>query len=78
MVTTAFRHATSPRCKTDVLEIDLHETLDGVAVVCHDPNLQRLCGRDIEVSQVNFCGKRITSGENILPFKPIIIGEKFL
>jgi len=51
----AFRHATSSRCKTDVLEIDLHETLDGVAVVCHDPNLQRLCGRDIEVSQVNFC-----------------------
>ena len=59
ILTTAFRHATSSRCKTDVIEIDLHETLDGVAVVCHDPNLQRLCGRDIEVSQVNFCGKRI-------------------
>ena len=59
ILTTGFRHATSSRCKTDVLEIDLHETLDGVAVVCHDPNLQRLCGRDIEVSQINFCGKRI-------------------
>ena len=59
ILTTAFRHAPSSRCKTDVLEIDLHETLDGVPVVCHDPNLQRLCGRDIEVSQVNFCGKHI-------------------
>ena len=36
------------------IETDVHASLDGVAVVCHDPDLRRLAGRDVKVEQLTF------------------------
>jgi len=49
----AFRHALEV-CRTDVLELDVQETRDGVAVVCHDANLKRLTGVDVDVKDLDF------------------------
>jgi glycerophosphoryl diester phosphodiesterase len=34
------------------VETDVHASLDGVAVITHDPDLKRIAGRDIRVSQL--------------------------
>jgi len=49
----AFRHAVIDT-RTDVIELDVHLTLDGVPVVCHDSNLRRLTGVDVRVEDVSF------------------------
>ena len=51
----AFRHAVTT-CRTDVLELDIHETADGVPVVCHDANLERLTGDSVEIKDILFKG----------------------
>ena len=51
----AFRHAVTT-CRTDVLELDIHETSDGVPVVCHDANLERLTGDRVEIKDIPFKG----------------------
>lgn len=49
----AFRHAVTT-CRTDILELDIHETADGVPVVCHDANLERLTGDSVEIKDILF------------------------
>lgn len=34
------------------LETDIHVSADGVAVIAHDPDLSRVAGRDVQVSQL--------------------------
>jgi glycerophosphoryl diester phosphodiesterase len=48
----------------EYIETDVHASLDGVAVVCHDPDLTRVAGRDIRVAQLTFSElRRIDLGE---------------
>ncbi len=42
----------------DYIETDVRASLDGVAVVCHDPDLTRVAGRDIRVNQLTFAELR--------------------
>jgi glycerophosphoryl diester phosphodiesterase len=45
------------RCKTlgiEMVEMDIHETKDGVPVVCHDGNLERLCGQDVSIKDLRY------------------------
>ena len=44
------RHAIK-ECGTQMLEMDVRRTKDGVVVVSHDMHLGRLCGRDARVDQ---------------------------
>lgn len=34
------------------LETDVHASLDGVAVICHDPDLRRIAGRGVRIDQL--------------------------
>lgn len=46
------------------LETDVHASLDGVAVISHDPDLTRLAGRDVRVGQLTMAElRRIDLGE---------------
>jgi len=46
------------------IETDVHVSLDGVAVVAHDPGLARVAGRDIKVSQLTMAElRRIELGD---------------
>lgn len=46
------------------LETDVHASADGVAVISHDPDLRRLAGRDVRVSQLLMSElRRIPLGE---------------
>lgn len=40
------------------LETDVHASLDGVAVVSHDPDLRRVAGRDVRIDQLTFAELR--------------------
>ena len=40
--------------KTQMLEIDVHITKDGVVVVSHDQNLFRVTGKDVKIKETNF------------------------
>jgi glycerophosphoryl diester phosphodiesterase len=42
----------------DYVETDVRASLDGVAVVCHDPELSRVAGRDIRVGQLTLAELR--------------------
>lgn len=45
------------------VETDTHASLDGVAVVAHDPDLKRVAGRDLRIEQLTFAElKRIDLG----------------
>jgi len=48
-----FRHAIK-ECGTQMLEMDVRRTKDGVVVVSHDMHLGRLCGQDVRVDQLNY------------------------
>lgn len=48
----AFRHAVATG--TDMLELDVHLTLDRQVVVVHDANLLRLCGVDVAVAALDY------------------------
>ncbi|KAF7705150.1 lysophospholipase D GDPD1 [Silurus meridionalis] len=48
----AFAHAVN--VGTEMLELDCHLTLDGYVVVCHDKNLERQTGSNVDVSLVKF------------------------
>ncbi|KAG7325488.1 hypothetical protein KOW79_011804 [Hemibagrus wyckioides] len=48
----AFTHAVD--VGTEMLELDCHLTLDGYVVVCHDKNLERQTGSDVDISSVKF------------------------
>ena len=39
---------------TDMLEVDVHRTRDGVVVVIHDDSLERLCGDPRRVNEVRY------------------------
>lgn len=49
---SAFLNAVSQGC--NYMEIDVMRTKDDVIICCHDANLQRLTGLDVEVSETNF------------------------
>lgn len=51
---SAFRHAYSQG--TEMFEIDAQMTADGQVVVCHDDNLKRLTGEDVNISQIDYKG----------------------
>ena len=40
------------------VETDVHASLDGIAVVSHDPSLQRVAGRDLRVEQLTMAELR--------------------
>ena len=40
------------------IETDVHVSLDGVAVVAHDPTLERVAGRDVDVAQLTMAELR--------------------
>ena len=40
--------------QTDCLELDVHLTKDKIPVVCHDKNLTRLTGINVDVSEIDF------------------------
>lgn len=42
----------------DYVETDVRASLDGAAVVCHDPDLSRVAGRDIRVDQLTLAELR--------------------
>jgi len=48
-----FRHAIKD-CGTQMLEMDVRRTKDGVVVVSHDMHLGRLCGQDARVDELNY------------------------
>jgi len=48
----AFRHAVS--LGSQLLELDVYKTKDGVPVVVHDANLIRLTGQSLDVRQTNY------------------------
>ena len=48
----AFRIASA--LGTDMWEVDVHLTQDGVCVVCHDPNLLRVSGKDICLAETDW------------------------
>ncbi|XP_060795419.1 lysophospholipase D GDPD1 [Neoarius graeffei] len=48
----AFTHAVD--VGTEMLELDCHITRDGYVVVCHDKNLERQTGFDVDISLVKF------------------------
>ncbi|TGZ59345.1 hypothetical protein CRM22_009147 [Opisthorchis felineus] len=48
----AFQNAVS--LGTDMLELDCHITRDSEVVILHDPNLKRITGVDVDVSNVNY------------------------
>jgi glycerophosphoryl diester phosphodiesterase len=39
---------------TQLLELDVHLTKDNQVVVVHDPNLSRLTGRNLDVTQLRY------------------------
>ncbi|NWS13562.1 GDPD3 Lysophospholipase, partial [Pachyramphus minor] len=39
---------------SDLLELDVRRTRDGVVVVSHDRNLSRQSGRDVDLAQLDF------------------------
>lgn len=39
---------------TEMLELDCHLTLDSYVVVCHDENLERQTGSDVDIPLVKF------------------------
>jgi glycerophosphoryl diester phosphodiesterase len=46
------------------IETDVHASLDGVAVIAHDPDLKRLVGRDVRIDQLTMTElRRIDLGE---------------
>ncbi|MGV8876053.1 MAG: glycerophosphodiester phosphodiesterase family protein [Rhodoglobus sp.] len=48
----------------DYIETDVHVSLDGIAVVVHDPSLLRIAGRDLAVDQLTMAElRRIDLGE---------------
>ncbi|XP_065071702.1 lysophospholipase D GDPD1-like isoform X1 [Rhopilema esculentum] len=49
---TAFRM--SVECGTEMIELDVQLTADKQIVVAHDLNLTRTCGKDINISDLNF------------------------
>lgn len=49
---TAFKHAMDQH--TEMLELDCHITKDGVVVVSHDNNLQRVCGSKILITETDY------------------------
>jgi glycerophosphoryl diester phosphodiesterase len=52
------------------IELDVRVTADEVAVVCHDENLGRLCGRDIEVAaaeRADLAGLTLLDSEEGVP-----------
>lgn len=58
----AFAHAIG--AGAEYVETDVQASLDGVAVVCHDPDLKRVAGRDIRVEQLTLAElRRIDLGE---------------
>ncbi|WP_010202406.1 glycerophosphodiester phosphodiesterase family protein [Salinibacterium sp. PAMC 21357] len=47
------------------IETDVHSSLDGVAVVAHDPSLLRVAGREVKVEQLTMAElRRIDLGES--------------
>ena len=40
--------------QTDCLELDVHLTRDKIPVVCHDKNLTRLTGKNVDVTEIDF------------------------
>jgi len=49
---TAFKHAID--AGSEMIELDVHLTADKQVVVAHDNNLKRVCGMDINISDVNY------------------------
>ena len=37
-----------------MIELDCHLTKDGKVVVCHDPDLFRICGISCNISELNY------------------------
>jgi glycerophosphoryl diester phosphodiesterase len=61
----AFAHAVG--LGAEYIETDVQASLDGVSVVCHDPDLRRVAGRDIRVEQLTFAELRridLGAGQN--------------
>ncbi|WP_157009172.1 glycerophosphodiester phosphodiesterase [Agromyces laixinhei] len=58
----AFAKAVAIGC--EYIETDVHLSADGVAVVAHDPTLERVAGRDVEVSKLTMAElRRIDLGQ---------------
>jgi glycerophosphoryl diester phosphodiesterase len=48
----------------DYIETDVHASVDGIAIISHDPDLRRLTGRDVQVGQLTAAElQRIDLGE---------------
>lgn len=69
----AFQHAID---RGYGIEMDINVCKDGTVVVFHDPNLKRLCGKDISLSDVNYDEikeeKILSSNETIPTLKKVL------
>jgi glycerophosphoryl diester phosphodiesterase len=48
----AFRNAVM--LGVDVLELDVYATVDGEIIISHDNNLMRTCGKDVNITQIQY------------------------
>ncbi|TQO18703.1 glycerophosphoryl diester phosphodiesterase [Rhodoglobus vestalii] len=61
---TMLAFATAVAAGAQYIETDVHSSLDGVAVVAHDPSLVRVAGRDLKVEQLTMAElRRINLGD---------------
>ena len=54
VLTRVFDFFRAVKAGTQLLELDVHLTKDNQVVVVHDPNLNRLTGRDMDVTTLRF------------------------